>query len=385
MRFLWSKRFSLSARSFAAVLNYSREKRIKIKTYKKADDIIGVSVSHSGWLLLRAQFSFLQEMGEGQDSGVLPFLAGHKNRVGLLVGGIMALLLFCFLGGRVWDVRISGNTYLSDAQIAQELARVGLGEGQLLSELDTKAVARDAQLASQSLSFVGINVRGTVAYVHVIERKAQAGESGSREGGNLIASSDAVIDSLAVRRGEIAVKRGQVVKKGDLLVSGITEGSGGSQITQAEGEVFARVSRRFEIVLPRLSTVQQEKQRQTVGLSLVFWGKNINIYTNAGNLPPTYDTIYEEERLYIGDGVRLPFGLCRTVAVSCANESLPLSDEELVFLAQRRLAAELALALKEGELLCKKTYGSFTEDSYVLVCEVECLENIAELVEFDAR
>ena len=54
-------------------------------------------------------------------------------------------------------------------------------------------------------------------------------------------------------------------------------------------------------------------------------------------------------------------------------------------LAHRRMEEALQQMLREGELLCKKTYGHFTEEAYVLVCDISCLENIATSVEFDAR
>ncbi|MBQ8350957.1 MAG: sporulation protein YqfD [Clostridia bacterium] len=384
IRFLWSKRLILPVQHVAKILNYAREKHIKIRIYHQADNKTPVQISYNGWRALCEHFPFLLET-ESEDRGCVPFFIQQRQRAGLLLGGVLAMLLFSFLGGRVWDVRISGNTYLSDAQILQELENAGFGEGAALSSLDTKAIAGDVLLASQDLSFVGINMRGTVAYVHVVERMQQEEEDSSVQGSNLVAKTDAVIDTLSVKRGTIAVHRGQVVREGELLVSGITEGSDGSKLVRAEGEVFGRVSRRFEIVLPRNSTVRQTKQAQICSFSLVFWGKNINIYTNTGNLPPTYDTIYEIEQLYLGDNVRLPFGFARAVAVSYEEETTMLSDKELVDLAYARLEAELCLALKDGELLCKKIYGSFTEDSYTLICEAECLENIAKTVEFDAR
>jgi similar to stage IV sporulation protein len=380
---LWSKTVLLPIRIVPSVLNCARDNNVKIKTYRAADDKTKLCVSCGGWQLLCRELPALQELEDVQKSGLLPFLAQRKARAGLLVGALLSVLIGSFLGGRVWDVRVSGNTLLSDAQIVQELEKAGLGVGTPLTGLDTKAVARDVQLSSDRLAFVGINLRGTVAYVHVMESDVRE-EAQSYAGGNLIAAFDAVIEDLAVRHGSVAVKRGQVVKKGDLLVSGITEGSGGNRLVCAEGEVMGRVQRRIEIVLPRKSCAQTKANRQNIGFDIIFFGKRINICANTGNLPPTYDTIYKIEQLYVGDRVRLPIGIGRTVAVSYIDEEVTLSDQELVSLACRRLEAELALALRQGELVSKKTYGSFTEDAYVLVCEIECLEDIARLVEFEA-
>ena len=382
-QFMWNKIALLNERSALAVINYARDNNVKINTYRMADDQIELRTSCQGWQKICRAMPALSTLGDVRDAGFLPYLARHVMRAGLLVGALLAVLLTSYLGGRVWDVRISGNTQLSDAQIMQVLEHVGFGVGTPLSGLDTKAVARDVQLSSDRLAFVGINLRGTVAYVHVMESDVRE-EVRPSGGGNLIAVSDAVVEDLAVRHGSVIVKRGQVVKKGDLLVSGITEGSSGDRIVRAEGEVVGRVHRQIEIVLPRNSHAQAQVVQQNVGFDLIFFGKRINICMNTGNLPPTYDTIYKIDRLYVGDQICLPIGVGRTVAVSYIGREVELSEQELIALACRRMEAELALALQGGELISKTTYGRFTDDAYILVCEIECLENIAGFVEFEA-
>lgn len=380
---LWNRTVFVPMRYIKDILDYSRQNRVKIKIRKTEGEQCFVCASYFSWRALAARFSFLLEVNDLHDGGMLPFLSKYKNRIGIPVGAILAILLFSFCSTRVWDVRISGNHRLSDTQVRTVLASAGLSEGCRSADLDTKKIAGEALLLSDDLAFVGINLRGTVAYVHIMEHVPKEKEDVPLGGANLVASADAVVDSLSVKEGSVCVRPGRVVKKGDLLVSGITEGSTGNKLVYAAGEVYGRVEQHFEVSIPRAYPQTIETKRVCEEISLVFFGKNINIYHNTGNYPPTCDTIYEKRRLYLGRELRTPFEVVRKTVVTEESTTVLLEDEALVKLAYRRLYAGMQLSLQEGELLQKKLQGHFTEEGYTLSCDVTCLKNIAEVVEID--
>ncbi len=379
--FLFHYQVTLPVSFRETVMQFFYQKRKNAKIDSTADETFTFDVKKEEWQIL--QYDLDGIITKPEPRGLLPLIKKKKGRIGLLIGVLLSVFLFILLSGRVWDVRITGNYRISDQEIERELDRAGLTVGTRLSTLDTKKIAGKVLLVSHDLSYISIHVRGTVAYVQVMERKVPSGEEKPLVGGaNLVAGADAVIDWLAVKDGHILVQNGQVVKKGDLLVSGIREGSQGSQFTYASGAVYGRVKRRFTVTLPRGYIPMQIAEKKTVGIQLFFFEKNINIYTNTGNLPPTYDTIYERVCGTVGPGFSLPFGVVRTVALAYREEQQPLTDEALVRLAYDRLHAEMARALQDGELLTKTIQGSFTDDAYTLICEVECIENIAKTVEF---
>jgi hypothetical protein len=43
---------------------------------------------------------------------------------------------------------------------------------------------------------------------------------------------------------------------------------------------------------------------------------------------------------------------------------------------------EMTLFMRDKELLSRRLEGQFVGDRYLLTCEIECLENIAETREF---
>ena len=317
--------------------------------------------------------------------GALPLLWRSRSRYGLLLGAIASALIFLSLSSFVWDVRVEGNSRLSDTKILAELKNAGLFVGASLRDLDQKQIAGDVLLASDDLSFVRVNMEGTVAHVTVRERDA-APETEKGGFANLVAREDAVVEMLSVSAGSTQVHVGQVVKRGDILVSGVTEGLHGNRLIRAEGEVLGRVKRSFSVSVPKEIAVSGEEYRKNLSVSLLFFGKSINIYRNTGNLPATYATIYHSDVFCLGNSLPLPFGVERVVLHTSEESVRTLSQQEQVRLAYARLQEQLLPRLQGAELLYKSVTGGFDGNGvYTLTCTLETLENIAISQEFSAN
>lgn len=317
------------------------------------------------------------------EHGLVPLIIRSRARAGLWLGAGVALVLLLLSGGRVWDVRVQGNHRLSEGRVREMLTESGLQVGMVTASLDRKEIASAMLRSSEELAWVSINMRGNVAYVELIERATVPDGDQNTHPANLVAGCDAVIDSMAVERGEARVSAGQVVSAGDLLVSGVTEGAAGARLVRAGGSVYGRVQHRYTITVPRNSEIETISEEKLTGFSLIFFGKAINIYAGTGNLPSVYDTIYNQEQLYLFGNTRLPFGFVQTFGVVREKTGVSYGEDALVSLAMRRMEETLAAELGQAELLSRRVTGYFTDEAYVLICDVECIEDIAKTVEFD--
>ena len=147
--------------------------------------------------------------------------------------------------------------------------------------------------------------------------------------------------------------------------------------------MYGRVQHRYTITVPRNSEIETISEEKLTGFSLIFFGKAINIYAGTGNLPSVYDTIYNQEQLYLFGNTRLPFGFVQTFGVVREKTGVSYGEDALVSLAMRRMEETLAAELGQAELLSRRFTGYFTDEAYVLICDVECIEDIAKTVEFD--
>lgn len=310
-----------------------------------------------------------------------------RKRIGLAVGVVCALSLLVLSGQFVWDIDITGNEQLSAEEIRELLRACGFGVGTYLPNVHTGDLENRVLLASDQISWIAVNLNGTVANVQVLERIASADDGDAAPAAkpaNLIAISDGQVEFLELYRGTSVVKIGQAVKKGDLLVSGIYEGElSGLHVTRASGAVWARTERTITVEIPLNyeEKVYEDEKIRTIFLN--FFDFSVKIFENTGNQSTMCDIIEgktEKNGLFARplpvsftvDAVR-PYTLC------CATRSA----EEAIELAYDALERELSALSDEIQLLQKQISADITEDSVRLSCTLRCVENIAVQQEFE--
>ncbi len=311
--------------------------------------------------------------------GSLGLLWDCRARVGLLIGALVALCMVIVSSHFVWDIRISGNERVPDEVILASLDSAGLSIGQYIQHSEWRQIAVRLQQNTPGLAWVGLYCQGNVAYVEVLEDVGPEGiGEEERSCTNLIAREDAVIDSLSVLRGETAVRAGQTVCAGQLLVSGVTEGQEGGELIHAEGQVYGRVERTFTVTVPRQIACEVVQEEKNVHYRVNLWGKDRIIYDKTGNLPTECAIIYEKEQWYLLGQIRLPFYTVRGYTVVRTETEEKQGEKEMVFLATRLMQQELAVGLQDAELLSKCTEGYFTDTAYIMTCHVTCIVDIAQ-------
>lgn len=364
------------------IYNFARDHHSNCWGYHKADDGFSLFLSRGGMLALLRDETLSSRVRESRSLGLFPFLFRHRARAGLAVGGMLALFLFLLSSKVVWDVRVVGNDRYTVEYLKSSFARSGLTVGTPIASFDRDAFVAEYLQKEDALSYLAVNFRGTVAYVQVMERLAPSEDPQKSGGANLVAAEDAVIHSLSVSAGKPLVAVGSVVRKGQGLVSGITEGAGGSRLVYAKGEVIGRVRHTLTVEVDRRQIKKEPLKPILVGATLNFFGKELNIFEKSNNYNDTYDTIYKDKSFYVTKSARIPITLTLAYAPVYTESPLRLSERETVSLALSRMNEEMTLFVRDKELLSRRLEGQFVGDRYLLTCEIECLENIAETREF---
>lgn len=166
----------------------------------------------------------------------LPFVASRLvRRPGLLAGAAAAAALLWVLGSRIWEVRVEGPDEVDRRAVIETLARLGLRPGVARGSVRPQLLERELLLGRPELAWADVRLRGTVAVVEVRLRR-DAGP-GLGQTGDVVASHDGLVTELSVLSGWPAVRPGDVVRRGQVLISGRT----GSSTLRAAGWVKARV------------------------------------------------------------------------------------------------------------------------------------------------
>ena len=325
--------------------------------------------------------------------GGLPrFLKRLLRRPGLWVGAMIGLVLYLVAGSVFWDIRVSGNTTLSDATVRQSLAACGLTVGSPIRGFEADVTENRVLLLDDRLAWLSVNRKGTVAYVEVREA-VKSPETDQPPPRDMVASLGGVIEYIELETGNVRVKAGQTVSPGDVLVSGIYDSTQtGIRVESANARVFARTVREFSVEIP---LTYEEKRYLTPEYgtdvtifrekSVIFFGRHIKFSKKYGN-PTGFCDIMEDEKSWgLADGVGFPIST-RTVwylpyEMTTATRTYAEAEE----LAYLELAKYVARIPGGATLIGKQITAIRRGDAFILCCTLTAIEDIAteRIIEID--
>ena len=212
----------------------------------------------------------------------LPHLLGrYRKRYGIFIGAALAVAIIILSCTVVWDIRIDGENRLTEKQILSELEACGLRIGTATRGLDTDVIQTRMIIHSDDISWISINLIGTVAHVEIRESEPLPEEKKPLTAANLVATDDGELVGFEEVKGDISVKIGDLVNSGDLLVSGIRESkTQGFIYSVADGRVFAKTKSEYSVDIP----LKYERKKYTDDVNeekyIILFNKEIKIYSN---------------------------------------------------------------------------------------------------------
>ena len=316
--------------------------------------------------------------------GFWELTARYQKRKGLLVGFLLAISLLIFSSCFIWDIRIEGADIIQEKTIMKALESRGVYPGAFIPSVDTETTEQALVLDIEGLSTVSINRRGTVAYVEIRERDSETEIVDRNTPSNLIAAADGQIEALQITGGVAAVKLGETVKKGDLLVGGVIDSAAlGYRLVRARGEVFARTTKTYQVEIPYESTEKVYTGKIFSQKSLKFFSKTIKLFGKDSISASSCDKIESEKRIYLFGRIALPIFITETNFAEYEFVPKTLTPEEALSLAQKQIFSMRENELADAELLGIHTSVSKNESSLIMVQQVECVMDITKEVKIE--
>ena len=307
----------------------------------------------------------------GEVRGLVGFIFRARRAWGAVAAVAVAFVLYFAFGELVWDVRVVGAENISEYEIESALREAGFGVGSLWRNIDKNKVETEVLSSSESVGWISINRRGTVAYVDV---RVKDGQSTDKEGAvgytNIVADRACVIESVTVTKGRAVVKAGDVVSAGDILISGIVESADGVELCHAEGEVIGVCRDSIVTVVGECEQISSASEPVLCDFSIKIFNLNINIFKNYRNYDESCAIINDVEDCVLFGSYRLPFGIERSYYVPRQVQSVTYTEEQMSAVAGARMERELHTLLDGADLLKLKSEGELTEGEYRLTTTV---------------
>jgi len=155
----------------------------------------------------------------GKRSGLPFFLNRLSRRKALVAGCILCMMIIYVLSSFLWFIEVNGNQRVAKNDIIKAAAKAGLERGTLKKKVNIGAVEKSILEQLPAFSWVGIYIKGTRADIKVVEKSlAEEEESGFS---HIVAAKAGLIENVLVLKGNPAVKEGDTVVPGQVLISGI--------------------------------------------------------------------------------------------------------------------------------------------------------------------
>lgn len=309
-------------------------------------------------------------------TGLPALIKKHRLRVGIPVGALLAALMIILSSRFVWDIHISGNERVTDEEIEAALDGYGFRLGAYLPALDIEKICRMIVIENKDISWISVNIRGTVAHVEVRETKSASVEDVS-EPSNLVASRDGQIVLVEAYGGKSEVKAGQTVKKGDILVSGVIDSQAlGFRLVRSRGKVYAAVTKTFSASVPLSSFEKIYTGNEKVKKTVKFFSKSTELFKNTNISYEKYDTIEKTERVSLF-GIRLPIFVTTVTYAEYTEIPRTITEEDAYSAACDTAEREKIIDTKEDRILSQSESKSTENGVCTVTITVECVTDIA--------
>lgn len=272
------------------------------------------------------------------------FIKKYKKRSGFFVGIVLFFTFLQVMSAHIWVIDVEGVKKVPESEILTICEDLGIKPGILKKTINAKNSAQKLLLKSGKLAWASFNIEGSCLTVNVTEITEKAEDNSVPT--NLKASADGVITHIDVTSGNCVVKVGDVVKKGDLLVSGIIENANGTRFVHSIGEIIAVTE--SEVVLEEkfLNKVTYPTGRIKEKSVIDFFTLKIPLYIGSESGKYTTEISAKTASLF---SQRLPIKVYTKRFVFQRTETVRLSYEDAVENLEKKLKAEYKGQVKQKE------------------------------------
>lgn len=195
------------------------------------------------------KISFLHRRG-------FPFLTLRLLRnSGFLIGAVAFFAVVTLLSNMVWGIEIKGANPATEYKIQKELEKMEVKTGKFQFFIpNAEDIQRNLTDRVQEITWVGVELKGTTYHFQVVEKNEpeQTEHTGPR---HLVAKKKAVIVDMFVEEGLPQVDINEMVKPGQILVSGIYGKEDKAKTVSAKGEVFGETWYKVQAKQPLNNTL----------------------------------------------------------------------------------------------------------------------------------
>ncbi len=301
-------------------------------------------------------------------SGIPFFLHRYRRRKVFFAGVILCLALIYIFSLYIWDISFSGCGKYTPEALTKFLEDNYIYTGIKKSKVNCQEIEETMRLAYHDIGWVSAEIKGTRLMIKIKETNMPISAAKTVKPSHIVAAKDAIIQSIITRTGTPMVSEGEVVKKGEILVSGIINIMGdfdellGKDTVVADADIrcktFYDYKNTFSINYKKKFYTGKEKK----GYYLNAFQKKLFLY-NPRYSYPMYDIIVNEKTLHITDNFYLPFRIGRITTREYNEAKLKYTEEEAINIANVRLERYIDKLIENDVLIIENNVKITIKDN----------------------
>ena len=308
----------------------------------------------------------------------LPFLFNRYKKRKLFFAFLIAIIIILAISSNfIWNIQIVEEDKDTMGNLYQDVIDSGLTIGTMKSKINTKDIINKVRLKRDDIAWMGIELKGTNAIVKVVKATAKPDIIDDEDYCNIVSDKQGIITKISAQNGTIAVKVGDTVNVGTILINGWMEGKyTGIRYVHAKGEIQAKVWHTKSKKIPYNTTERTETGKIENKYKIKINNFEINLSKRLSKFE-IYDTIVMENKFKIFSDFYLPISLIKTTNKEVKEEQKNYEIEEAKNLGIEQLQDELNNEIENKEKIVNKIINTYEkEDGIEVYVTYEVLEDI---------
>lgn len=280
-----------------------------------------------------------------------PFLLQYlKQRKGLLIGVFLFILIFTQCSKRIWHIDVQGGFLHTRQQIMRVLQEeLNIYGGIPSNFVDCFEIEKKLRLNYNEIGWISVEKKGCLLNVMLNESVMPEIKEKQPNLAHIIAEQDGIVKKIEVISGVPQVKKGDTVKKGEILISGVIPIIGDYdeliryETVCAEGKVYLETEFAYEANYNMNYTVKNIINEK-VGLTIFLFQQKlfsyIPRYSNS-----KYDIISIDIVPYVFEDYQAPIVLRKYRCVAYETETIRMTQQQ----AKEKATIEWEKFLKDWE------------------------------------
>ena len=224
-------------------------------------------------------------------SNLVTMMLQFKRRISLIIGIGLFFCVIYLLSNYIWAIEIKTENNLSPFEVRKELKEIGIKPGIKKKDINVYNIEKKMEDLDDSIMWIRTRIEGSALKV-IIKEKINPPQIENKRPEGVYAKMDGEIKRIYTVAGNPAVMPGDIVKKGDVLISSSEGREGFEREVQPYGTVIANTFYNNEMEIQISGSVLKRTGNKSSDIFLNIYNRKIYLKKHIKQFD-SYDKIEE--------------------------------------------------------------------------------------------